>query len=119
MVYNFIIQDFTVTQLLRYLENTGIPRTAKLYNSCYHEKHTVSLLDRGIIDDFEPIFYMDEEDYGVTAVSEIGDKSEPLTVEDLYGINQKAHTITRDIEDGYVYSNYDTIVCNKEYVVLL
>lgn len=119
MVYNFTIQDFTVTQLLRYLENTGIPRTAKLYNSCSHDTHTVELLKRGEIINFEPICGLYEEDYTVTAVYDFEGKQPTLTVEDLYTITNKYLCIERDIEYGYVYSNYDTIVCNKEHVVLL
>lgn len=118
MVYNITIYDFTVNQLLKYLENTGIPKTAKLYNFCGYDKHAVEILERGEISAFEPIFLLDE-DNGITTVHDFEGKEEPLTVEDMYSICDKSYFIERDVEDGYVYQSYDSIVCNKEYVVLM
>lgn len=115
-VYHFTMQDFTVTQLLKYLKSNKVPDTAKLYNSCYYLAHTSELLEQGRIGELDSIFLLDHNTN--TAVFDFVSKREPLTVKDLTDLPIKEAPLQRDVEDGYVYSNYDNITHNNEFVVL-
>lgn len=113
-------QDFTLGELFEVVVNCE--NNTKILNSCFTPEYTKQLLDKYDTGHFEPIdeFYL-EGSKTLTAVyfnSDISD-SNCLTIEELTDRNFPLDcTIERDVEDGYVYSNYDNIVFNKNYIVL-
>ena len=108
-------QDFTLGELFEVVINCE--NNTKILNSCFTPEYTKQQLELNNISDFEPVdeFYL-ESSKTLTAVSW---KNGNVTIEDL---KLKSFlldcTIERDVEDGYVYSNYDNIVFNENYIVL-
>ena len=108
-------KDFTLGELFDVVINCE--SNTKILNSCFTPEFTKNHLELNIISHFEPIdeFYLDS--YKTLTVSvwkngniTIGDLEERLFPLDC--------TIERDVDDGYVYSNYENIVFNENYIVL-
>ena len=108
-------QDFTLSELFDVVVNCE--SNTKILNSCFTPEYTKQQLELNNISDFEPVdeFYLESSEV-ITAVSW---KNGSITIEELTNRNFPLYcTIERDVEDGYVYSNYDNIVFNENYIIL-
>ena len=113
-------KDFTLKDLIDVTINCE--NDTKLLNSNFTPEYTKQLLEEYNTAHFEIIdeFYL-ESSKTLTAVSFNDDTGETncITIEELTNkYFPLDSTIERDVDDGYVYSNYENIVFNKNYIVL-
>lgn len=112
----FTKEDFTLKDLIDITRNCSLD--AIILNSSWYPNYTAENIED--IDKFEPILDFYGEYSTITAHFDFnGESSKAITLEQLIdkGLPMTS-TIERDVEDGYVYSNYDNIVYTEKIIVL-
>jgi len=122
MVYVYSKKDFTLRDFIKLSEVFN--KDAKILNSCMTTNYTKMKLEKNDITDFELItgFY---PEFDIIADFNFGpiDVNKALTVEYLLNLIQSKNIdlnrhIERDVDDGYVFQEYDNIVFNNYFIIL-
>ena len=116
---------FILSELLDFTKDAN--DNVELYESCVAEDFTKIIL-RDIREGFqklnlEPIIDFYNEGHSIVSLSTFN-KGVPITLASIreFSIQQKevlALKIERDVDDGYVYDNFETAILTYKYLVLL
>lgn len=96
-----------------------------LLSSDYTKDHSIKLLDKGEIDEFNAVLNVWVDDMEVETNLSIDGTEAKFTLKDLLKLtpemqnNSPYMCLNRDVEDGFVYSDYDDYIYNDKYLVLL
>ena len=118
---HFNKKDFTVNDFLEQVKDCN--EDAIIVNACMYPNYVEELLDKGEYY-FETIRGFYNEGYEViidysfsSEINEGKTLKEFIQFLETEKVNKEV-CLNRDVEDGFVYSNYDDIVFNKEFIVL-
>lgn len=113
-------KDFTLSDLIDFTKdaNYDIP----IYESCFTKEYTIKQINAVAL--FEGIYAMYNEKHEIISLADFDNKNQALDIEYLrhFAKNNKdalVLSINRDIEDGYVYSNFDIAILTDKKLVLL
>ena len=83
-------------------------------NSCFTKDYTLALCEAETFNMFEPICGVDNDTYQTTFWFEFSNKNIPLTIstvlEKLSKAEHISNEIERDVEDGYRYESFETVI---------
>lgn len=112
-------QNFTLGELLEITKDCN--PNARLLNSCFYPETTLIYLEENNISYFDKITDFHLCYMTITATNDLFSQLEelPFTLNKLKELNFDLDCfIDRDVEDGFIYHNYNNIVFNKDYIIL-
>lgn len=113
-------KDFTLGDLLNF--TTDAKSEVKIYESCFTKDYTTNQINAVAL--FENIYDLYNEKTEIISISDFQNKHSAIDIEFLREFGKKNTDalnlpINRDIEDGYVYSNFDVAILTDNKLVLL
>jgi len=114
----FTKSDFTLGELIG--ETEDLLDDVLVLNSCYTEAYNIEKIDTEKFDQIRGIY---NDTYSVVDYVFGGQTEDSLRLKDLRKFAQEnpellTKPIERDVEDGYVYSAYDSFVYNDKRLIL-
>ena len=121
-IKNFTSDKLTIKKFLNKVSECS--DDAILLESCFNVDYTKKLFEKDI-DNFEPIVGFYDEVYEIVSYSSFEkDHTSAKTLKQFKEFIDKENIdlnlkISRDIEDGYRYEYFETIIYSKDVIILL
>ena len=112
-------ENFTISDLLFFVEKAR--DEVKIYESCFTKEYTIKNINYLF---FESIYDIFDEKNEVVTVSDFSNKFQAIYIYHLRDFSNKYPQIlhlpiNRDIEDGFVFRNFDTAILSDTKLILL
>lgn len=111
-------KEFTLKELLEFTSKSC--GDIKVFNSCMTLDYSISVcLKDNPNDDFESISDVIRDGNKLMALYDFSNKYNPIDINGLRLIPYLDMKIERDVEDNYVFENYDKAILTDKILVLL
>lgn len=119
----FSKKSFTLEDFVEFTKNCNT--NAIIYNSTYDVETSKKNLEDDMLHSFEKIIGIDKDDEIIAYFNyKIEPEFDGYSLRDFYNFynnvtfTKKNKTISRDVDDGYVYDDYNNIICSDSVIIL-